>query len=74
MTLTEPELKEPDVGSPDDRAHLARKEDIVRAAVEGGLVTALCGVRFAPLRDPEGFPVCETCKRLFGQLNNRSMS
>lgn len=74
MTVTEPKLDEPGVGSPDDQAHIARKEDIVRSVIEGGLVKALCGVEFLPLRDPERFPVCETCTRLFGQMNNRSMS
>ena len=41
-----------DTGEDDGYAHYARKEEIARAAVLGGLITALCGHRFAPVRDP----------------------
>lgn len=66
-TATDPRLDEPGTGSPDDRSHLCRKEDIARAAVEGGKVQALCGVMFEPVRDPERFPRCEDCVRIFGE-------
>lgn len=71
MTLTEPKIEDPDVGSPDDCAHYAKKEAIARAAVEGGLVKALCGVEFMPLRDPQNYPVCQRCEQLLEQLDNR---
>ena len=71
MTVTEPKLDEPDVGSPDDCSHYVRKEEIVRAAVEGGMVTAICGVQFMPLRDPENYPRCQRCEQLLGELDNR---
>lgn len=74
MTLTEPKIKDPDIGSPDDHSHYARKEEIARAAVEGGTVTALCGVQFMPLRDPENYPVCQRCKMLLEQFGDRSNS
>ena len=63
-----------DVDGTSDVAHYARKEDITRAAIEGGLVTALCGVKFQPIRDPQRFPVCKTCARLIEQLDNRNLS
>jgi hypothetical protein len=68
MTAIEPKLDQPDVGSPDDHSHYARKSEIARAAVEGGLITALCGVKFQPVRNPDPFPVCERCKQIIGQL------
>jgi hypothetical protein len=71
---TEPRTTEGDTGGPGDIAHYARKEDIARAAVEGGLVTALCGVKFQPVRDPQRFPVCRACARLIEQLDNRALS
>lgn len=74
MTVTEPKLRDPDVGSPDDLSHYARKEAIARAAVEGGLIEALCGVQFRPLRDPQNYPVCPRCAELLEQLGNRSLS
>jgi len=48
----------------DDHAHYARREEIVRASIEGGRVTALCGYKFEPVRDPSRFPVCPRCKEL----------
>jgi hypothetical protein len=67
-------LEKPDVGSPDDHAYYCRKEEIARAAVEGGLVQALCGVMFMPLRDPENYPVCQRCAELLEQFQNRGLS
>lgn len=74
MTITEPKLDEPDIGSPDDCAHYCRAGEIARAAVEGGYVTALCGVKFMPLRDPERYPVCQQCKQLLEQFGDRNNS
>jgi hypothetical protein len=74
QVTTDPRLDETDTGSPDDMSHYARKDDIARAAVEGTLVTALCGVKFQPVRDPSRFPVCQMCARLIEQLGNRSLS
>lgn len=71
---TDPRTTDGDTDGAGDVAHYARKDDITRAAVEGGLVTALCGVRFQPLRDPQRFPVCRACARLLEQLDQRSLS
>ena len=71
---TDPRPTDGDTDGPGDVAHYARKDDITRAAVEGGLVTALCGVKFQPIRDPQRFPVCRACARLIEQLDNRALS
>jgi Protein of unknown function (DUF3039) len=42
-TETRPADVDADVGEDDGYAHYARKDQIARAAVLGGLVTALCG-------------------------------
>ena len=59
-----PEIEEQDTGDGDEFAHYARREEITRAAIEGGRVTALCGYKFEPVRDPSRFPVCPRCKEL----------
>ena len=60
-----------DDGDHDRYAHYVRKSDIVRANVEGVAVTALCGKKWIPNRDPSKYPLCPTCKdiheRLFGK-------
>ena len=51
-TQTTPVRPDSDTGDGDGYAHYADKTEITRAAVMGGLVTALCGHRFSPVRDP----------------------
>jgi hypothetical protein len=49
-------------GGDDDRlAHIGRAADVNRAYVTGEEITALCGKRFVPSRDPERYPVCQAC-------------
>jgi hypothetical protein len=67
-TETRPADATADVGEDDGYAHYARKDEIARAAVLGGLITALCGHRFQPVRDPQRFPVCPKCKELAALL------
>lgn len=69
--VTDPKLDDTGTGSPDDHAHYALKKEIARAAVEGGLITALCGVKFAPVRNPERYPTCQACAVLLEQYGAR---
>jgi hypothetical protein len=36
--------------------------------ISGEPVTALCGKKWHPTRDPSRFPVCPTCKELYHSL------
>jgi Protein of unknown function (DUF3039) len=67
-TETRPVESDTDTGEGDGYAHYADKTEITRAAIEGGTVTALCGYRFPPVRDPQRFPVCPRCKELAALL------
>lgn len=49
-------------------AHYVRKEKIVESAVTGNPVTALCGKKWVPSRDPQKFPVCPECKEIYEGL------
>lgn len=51
-------------GDHDRYAHYVRKEDIVRANVEGVEVVALCGKKWIPNRDPDRYPICPTCAEI----------
>jgi hypothetical protein len=55
-------------GDHDRFAHYVKKGDIVKSAVEGTPVEALCGKVWIPDRDPKNYPVCPTCKEIFAQL------
>jgi Protein of unknown function (DUF3039) len=67
-TETRPVESDADTSEDDGYAHYARKDEIARAAIEGGTIIALCGFRFAPIRDPQRFPVCPKCKELAAML------
>ena len=49
-------------------AHYVKKEKIVESAVTGKPVRALCGKKWVPSRDPEKFPICPTCKKIYDGL------
>jgi hypothetical protein len=69
-TIVEPRLTEGDEGEHDRFAHYVRKEDIMRSAVEGVAVIALCGKKWIPNRDPQKYPVCPSCKEIFEALRS----
>lgn len=58
------------------RAHIVKRPDnntgasawITEARVMGMEVEALCGYRWIPARDPEKYPVCETCKDILSNM------
>ena len=62
---TQPEL-DYETGDHDRFSHYVTKEDAMKAYVDGVQVTALCGKKWIPSRDPEKFPVCPVCKDLYG--------
>lgn len=49
-------------------AHYVQKHKIVESAVTGAPVIALCGKVWVPGRDPQKFPVCPDCKRIYEGL------
>ena len=61
-TIIQPTL---DDGDHDRFAHFARKADIVKSAVTGRPIVALCGKVWVPGRNPDRYPVCRTCKEIY---------
>lgn len=57
-----------DEGDHDRFSHYVKKDDILKSAVTGKPVRALCGKKWTPGRDPEKFPVCQTCKEIYEKL------
>jgi len=55
-------------GDHDRFAHYVSKDEMMKAYIEGVPVTALCGKKWVPSRDPEKFPICPTCKELYNLL------
>ncbi len=61
-TVVEPTV---DDGDHDRFAHFARKADIVKSAVTGKPIVALCGKVWVPVRNPDRYPVCPTCREIY---------
>lgn len=54
-----------DEGDHDRFAHYVEERKLTQAYVLGTPVIALCGKVWVPSRDPERFPICPECKRLY---------
>jgi hypothetical protein len=51
-------------------SHYVKKDAILKSAMSGRPVIALCGKVWTPGRDPEKFPVCPTCKDIYEKLTD----
>ena len=67
ITPVDPLLADPilDDGDHDRFSHYARKSDILKSAVTGKPVVALCGKVWVPGRDPDRYQVCPTCREIY---------
>lgn len=59
-----------DPGDHERFSHYVKKEKIVQSAVTGKPVRALCGKKWTPSRDPERFPVCPECKKIYERMRD----
>ena len=64
--LLKQELEEP--GDHERFSHYVPKDKILESALTGKPVRALCGKKWIPGRDPEKFPVCPDCKKIYEGL------
>lgn len=70
-TLLEEQTKtQPSTGDGDHDLfkHLVRKDKIVESAVTGKPVVALCGKVWVPSRDPQKYPACPECMKIYERL------
>ena len=59
-----------DEGEHDRYSHYVKKDKILKSALSGKPVIALCGKIWVPGRDPEKFPLCPTCKEIYEKLRD----
>ena len=57
-------------GDHDRYSHYVKKDKILKSALSGKPVIALCGKVWVPGRDPEKFPVCPICKDIYEKLRD----
>jgi hypothetical protein len=58
---TRPRPDDTDTGTPRVAHIVEGKDKVTRAYVTGEPVTALCGKKWVPSRNPDGLPVCKAC-------------
>jgi hypothetical protein len=63
--LTDEQL---DDGDHERFSHYVPKNKILESAVTGKPVRALCGKKWTPGRDPEKFPICPDCKKIYEKM------
>lgn len=72
--LERPDTKEDarlDDGSNADRfAHYVDKLQVQKSLLTGRPVVALCGKVWVPKQNPENYPVCPECKKIYEQLGS----
>lgn len=69
VAVLEREMRELEEDGDHDRfSHYVQKDKILESAVTGKPVIALCGKVWVPGRDPQKFPVCPECKRIYEQM------
>ena len=56
-----------------NHAHFARKADIMKSAVTGRPIVALCGKVWVPGRNPDRYPVCSTCREIYQRKKAEEM-
>ena len=59
-----------DEGDHDRYSHYVKKDKILKSALSGKPVIALCGKVWVPGRDPEKFPLCPTCREIYEKLRD----
>ena len=59
-----------DEGDHDRYSHYVKKDKILKSALSGKPVIALCGKIWVPGHDPEKFPLCPTCKEIYEKLRD----
>ncbi len=69
-TLLDERVEEASVepGDHERFAHYVQKDKIMESAVTGSPVIALCGKVWIPNRDPQKFPVCPECQKIYESL------
>ena len=64
------EALDPTLGDGDHEkfAHIVKRNELTDAMVLGKEITALCGKKWIPSRDPEKFPVCPDCRERLSSM------
>lgn len=73
QTIVDERVKEQeyrvDEGDHERFSHYVPKDKLTEAMIMGTPVVALCGKTWVPSRDPERFPVCPDCKKIWESMS-----
>jgi hypothetical protein len=58
-----------DDGDHERNAHYAPADEVMESLVNGTAIMALCGKIWIPHRDPNKYPICQTCKEIYEEIS-----
>lgn len=61
-------LSPTDAGDHDLFSHYVKKDEILKSAMSGNPIIAICGKVWTPGRDPQKFPICAECKEIYEMM------
>lgn len=67
-TIAQEDSKLSDNSDSERYAHYVSKEKMEQSRLTGKPVVALCGKVWVPKRNPDGYPVCPDCKKIYEQM------
>ncbi|MFD0704431.1 DUF3039 domain-containing protein [Alloscardovia venturai] len=67
-TATQEDTKLSDNSDSERYAHYVSREKMEQSRLTGKPVVALCGKVWIPTRNPDGYPVCPECKKIYAQM------
>lgn len=67
-TISDERTAPTDDGGHDRFSHYVEKAKLTDAMILGTPVIALCGKAWVPAHDPEKYPVCPDCKKVWEQM------
>jgi hypothetical protein len=71
-TLIKPNISDPESSTEDPIvAHIVKRGEQMEGYILGKELTALCGKKMVPSRDPQGKPICEECKAVWRSIVRR---
>ena len=68
--LEKPKATGTDDGDHERFSHYVTKPALEKAIFDGVPTTALCGKKWLPTRDPQRYPVCPDCKKIYEGIPN----